>query len=101
MPRSCARPDYVVALNNAGCLLRTLGQSDAAEECCAAASRIDPHHAALYDNLGNVLKDAGELDEAIDCFRKALDIDPANAATHSNLAYALSFQSLRAQPHSR
>ncbi|MGO9512639.1 MAG: tetratricopeptide repeat protein [Steroidobacteraceae bacterium] len=93
-----ARPDYVVALNNAGCLLRKLGQSDAAEDVLRRGLRIDPHYAALYDNLGNVLKDAGELAEAIDCYRKALDIDPENAATHSNLAYALSFQSLRAQP---
>jgi predicted O-linked N-acetylglucosamine transferase (SPINDLY family) len=93
-----ARPDYVVALNNLGCLLRTLGQSDAAEDVLRRGLTINPRHAALYDNLGNVLKDAGALDEAIDCFRKALDIDSSNAATHSNLAYALSFQSLEAQP---
>ncbi len=93
-----AQPDYVLALNNMGCLLRTLGQSDAAEDALRRGLEIDPQHAALYDNLGNVLKDAGELDEAILCFRKALALDPTNAATHSNLAYALSFQSLAAQP---
>jgi protein O-GlcNAc transferase len=93
-----AKPDYVLALNNLGCLLRTLGQSAAAEDALRRGLEIDPQHAALYDNLGNVLKDAGELDEAILCFRKALALDSTNAGTHSNLAYALSFQSLEAQP---
>ncbi len=92
------RPDYVIALNNLGCLLRTLGQSDEAEDTLRRALVISPERAALHDNLGNVLKDAGELGEAIDCFRKALEFDPKNAATHGNLAYALSFQSLEAQP---
>jgi protein O-GlcNAc transferase len=93
-----AQPDYVLALNNMGCLLRTLGQSDAAEDALRRGLEINPQHAPLYDNLGNVLKDAGELDEAILCFRKALALDSTNAGTHSNLAYALSFQSLEAQP---
>jgi len=88
----------VVALNNLGCLLRTLGRSEEAERVLRRGLEVDGRHAALYDNLGNVLKDAGELDEAIDCFRKALDIDPGNAATHSNLAYTLSFQSLEPAP---
>ncbi len=93
-----AQPDYVLALNNMGCLLRTLGQSDAAEDALRRGLEIDPLCAPLYDNLGNVLKDAGELDEAILFFRKALALDSTNAATHGNLAYALSFQSLEAQP---
>jgi protein O-GlcNAc transferase len=92
------RPDYVTAMNNAGCLLRTLGRSDEAEDMLRRGLAVDPHHAALYDNLGNVLKDAGELDDAIGCFRHSLELAPANSTTHSNLAYALSFQSLSAQP---
>jgi protein O-GlcNAc transferase len=92
------RPDYVTAMNNAGCLLRTLGRSDEAEDMLRRGLAVDPHHAALYDNLGNVLKDAGKLDDAIGCFRHSLELAPANSMTHSNLAYALSFQSLSAQP---
>ena len=93
-----ARPNYVVALNNAGCLLRTLGRLEEAEDMLRRALQVDPLHSAIHDNLGSVLKDGGELNEAIDCFRKALELDPSSAKTHSNLVYALSFQSLEAQP---
>lgn len=93
-----ARPDYVAALNNLGCLLRTMGRTLEAELTLRRGLQVDPLHSALHDNLGSVLKDAGDLDEAIDCFRRAVELDPNNAATHGNLAYALCFQSPRADP---
>src|SRR6202042_1269576 len=93
-----AQPDSVAALNNASCLLRTLGRLEEAEQVLRRGLALNAGHPVLYNNLGNVLKDSGELDEAIDCFRRALELDPSDAATHSNLCYSLSFQSMEGQP---
>jgi predicted O-linked N-acetylglucosamine transferase (SPINDLY family) len=93
-----ARPDSVVALNNAAVLMRTLGHIDDAEAALHRALELDPGNAALHDTLGNVYKDAGELDAAIASFRKSLELDPGAWATHSNLAYTLSFEAPEAGP---
>jgi len=93
-----ANPGSIIALNNAGCLLRMLGRFEEAEDLLRRGLRLDPKNPALHDNLGSVLKDVGDLGAAIDSFRKSLELEPNNAATHSNLAYALSFQSVAAQP---
>ena len=91
--RPSAQPNSVVGYNNAGCLLRTLGKMEQAEDMLRKGLSLGSPSAALCNNLGSVLKDAGSLDEAIECYRDAHALDPRDAGTHSNLAYSLSFQS--------
>jgi protein O-GlcNAc transferase len=77
------QPDSVVALNNAGVLLRTLGRFDEAEDMLRRGLQVNAQHAALHDNLGSVLKDVGDLDAAIACFHQSL---PWNRTTRRHIA---------------
>jgi len=93
LPAGQVASQSAVVLNNLGCLLRTLGRLDEAEERLRLAIDLDPSRATLHNNLGNVLKDGGDLDAAMDSYRRARELDPGDPGAQANLAYALSFQS--------
>merc|ERR1712045_1023269 len=73
---------YGLFCNDAGLLIKTLGDLDKAlmlyKKCLAIYEKVHgeehSHTATLYNNIGDLLHDKGDVDCAMDMYRKALAI---------------------------
>lgn len=82
-------PEFAVAHNNLGFVLRAQGQLGDAEFHYEEALRIDPQYAEAVHNLGLVYDRQGQMARAMSSFRKALELDPLLAESHFQLATVL------------
>jgi protein O-GlcNAc transferase len=74
---------------NHGLALLRLGRLDEAEQCLAAAVRLEPDFAPAHNNRGIALADLGRWSEAEDSYRQALALDPGYAFALNNLGNLL------------
>lgn len=82
-------PEYALAHNNLGNVLRGKGLLDAAVACYRRAVAADAGFALGHYNLANILKDRGHRDEALDAYREVAALAPDNAyAAHMIAALA-------------
>ncbi|XDA99138.1 sulfotransferase [Sulfitobacter sp. LCG007] len=84
-------------LDMRGCLLRDLGQFDAAERSFEEALRGTPGDAAPLNHLGTLAQARGDLVTASAYYRRALACRPDAADLHANLAAVSSYVS--GDPH--
>ena len=70
--RSALQPDFAVAQNNLGNVLRDMGKSDEALEEFRRAIEIDPTYPAAQTNLGQMLLDLGQAEEALPHCKEAV-----------------------------
>lgn len=74
----------------AGALLESADQLDAAAAHYRAAIAAEPRNSQAHNGLGVVLARQGQLGQAADYFAKALELDPTNADARANLDRAKS-----------
>ncbi|BAY27419.1 TPR repeat-containing protein [Calothrix sp. NIES-2100] len=85
-------PNSVLAHNNLGFVLDSLGRLEAAIASFQTALRLDPNYAPAHYNLGYVLHKLGRLEAAIASYQTALRLDPNFAHAHNGLGLALLHQ---------
>jgi Flp pilus assembly protein TadD len=83
------KPDYAVAHNNLGAVLKDQGRLDEAETNFRKTIELKPDYAEAHNNLGAVLRDLGRLDEAETNFRKTIELKPNYAEAHNYLGAVL------------
>jgi tetratricopeptide (TPR) repeat protein len=83
------KPDYAVAYNNLGSVLKMGERFKEAIACFSQAVQANPVYAEGFNNLGETLSDMGKPDEAISFFEKALELKPEFGLATGNLLYAL------------
>jgi len=88
LPPNSAGHESVVR-NSLGLIFERQGKPDMAEQCFAAAVRLDPRFAEAQNNLGNALATQGKFDEAIAHYRAALALQPQSTETLIGLGGAL------------
>ncbi|HYR92112.1 MAG TPA: tetratricopeptide repeat protein [Terriglobia bacterium] len=70
-------PEYPLAANNLGGMLRETGDFRGAEEAYRQAIRAQPDFAAAHTNLANLLSEHANFSEAQYHFEKAIEQDPS------------------------
>jgi Tfp pilus assembly protein PilF len=83
------KPDFALAHNNLGAILRDRGQLDEAIAEHREATRLKNDYAIAHSNLGVDLREKGQLDEAIAECREAIRLKANSATAHGNLGNAL------------
>jgi tetratricopeptide (TPR) repeat protein len=84
-------PTQVVALNNLGTLLRTMGFHKAALKVHQEVAALIPENCKARVNFANSLRECGELEEARTHYETALRTEPDNAGAHQGLAFVLKY----------
>ena len=82
-------PRSVPALNNAGNVLRELGEYAPAVAAYSEAIRLDSARPESHLNLGISLQEMGRLDESLVALREAVRLRPDYGAAWTSLANAL------------
>ena len=82
------RPEFALARNNLGTVLRELGRADEALEAFRAAVAVEPALAMAHANLGQALVESSRAEEAIEHCQEAVRLQPDLAAAHNNLGNA-------------
>jgi protein O-mannosyl-transferase len=85
-----ARNDHcLLAHNNLGILLGSMGRKDEALAQYQKALELSPNRADSHYNLGILLEDMGRTDEALAHYQKVLELDTNHAKAHNNLGVLL------------
>ncbi len=79
------KPDYAVAHNNMGNVLKDQGTFEEAIEAYTKAISIKPDYAEAYYNMGVTLQNQGKLGEAVQAYTKAISIKPDHAEAYNNM----------------
>ena len=82
-------PDFAIAHNNLGCILKESGDLRNAENSIIKAIQLQPNLFEAYSNLANTLSDLGRLKEADSLMRKSIKLRPDFAEAHLNLGAIL------------
>ena len=82
-------PQCLMAHNNLGLALVSLGRVQEAKEQYEQALQINPKNAEVHNNLGNALSKAGRFQDAIQHYELALQLEPKLTEVHCNLGGAL------------
>ena len=82
-------PNNLIARNNFGALLISLGRLEEAEINYRELIKIEPNNIEAYNNLGVTLDKLNKLDEAEKSYKKAIDIKPDYAEALNNLGLTL------------
>lgn len=85
-------PDSALALDTKGCVLRDLGQTEAAEACHHKALQHCENRAGPLNHLGILARANGDTDKAANFFRQAIAASPGTASLHHNLAGSTAYQ---------
>lgn len=86
------KPRHLLARNNLGVSLCSLGRYPEAEEQFREAAAIQPKYADAQFNLGTLLRNTGRVAESEMPLRRAVQLNPTHAESHVSLG--LTFLSL-------
>ncbi|MEI7474366.1 MAG: tetratricopeptide repeat protein [bacterium] len=82
------KPNFALALDNAGKIAQLQGKIDDAENYFNKALDVEPKDADAIENLGSILYEKGQIDAAIDRFQEAIYNNPKNSSAYYNLGKA-------------
>jgi tetratricopeptide (TPR) repeat protein len=82
-------PNFSMALNNWGLMLRSRGLHDDAIHRFQAASTANPDFVDVYWNIALTMEDKGRYADAAKNYRKAIELDPSAPLPHINLGFLL------------
>jgi tetratricopeptide (TPR) repeat protein len=83
------QPNYAIAYNNLGNVLKELGEHQKAISSYEKAIQINPNYADAHYNLGVALQKLEQYQKAISSYKKAIQINPNYAIAYNNLGTLL------------
>ena len=79
------KPDYIVAYNNLGLILRLLDKLNESEKIFKNLITLKPDFSEAYNNLALTVQELGRLNEAEKYYRKAIELKPDYIVAYNNL----------------
>ena len=87
-----AKPNDSVRWFNKGTMLERQAKWDAAADCYAMATKLNPGYMDAWLNLGNMREHQKQFDDMLVCYEKAYDLAPDSSFAQYNLGRSLALR---------